>query len=148
VSALIAETCALTTFQPRTGKRTVLSLLLFTGCGTQMFWERPGATVADFDRDHAACFNEAKTAYNVGSEQVYKACLRAKGWTRGTTGTGLPDANHFRGIEDDDQFGRIKSQEEQAEQMKQEQASKRQFQDGGAICERQPANRPPGTIYP
>ena len=125
-----------------------LNLLLFTGCGGPMFWERPGATVADFERDHAVCFNEAKAAYNVGSEQVYKACLRAKGWTRGTAPSGLPDASHFRGIEDDDQFGRIKSQEELAERMKQEQKGMRQYQDGGPLCDRLPNHRPPGTVCP
>jgi hypothetical protein len=35
-----------------------------------MFWVRSDARVADFERAHPACFNEAKAAYSVGSEKI------------------------------------------------------------------------------
>jgi hypothetical protein len=123
-----------------------VGVVFLSGCGGPKFWERQGATVADFDRDHAVCFKEGQSKYGIGSEQIYKACMRAKGWTRTTTLSGLPDSRHFRGIEDDNEFNRIRSQEEIAEQMKQEGRANRESGANGALCDIAPNNRPPGTV--
>lgn len=71
-----------------------------TGC--RFYWGKPGGTAEQFNRDSTECAKESSptpqaAAYGVATEKIYKACLRARGWTRekGPGGEGS-----FRGIED------------------------------------------------
>jgi hypothetical protein len=84
----------------------IISICLLTGCANgPIFWTRPDATARAFQVDHHECFDTAYLGYGTGNEQTYKACMRAKGWTR-TQGTGsqYPDGVFFRGPEGDDEF--------------------------------------------
>jgi hypothetical protein len=73
-------------------------LLLSAGCGVH-YWERSGAEVQDFQQDSQGCVTEAKVArLNIEPEQIYRACMRARGWER--VKPGVPERNQFRGPED------------------------------------------------
>ena len=67
------------------------------GCGLH-YWAKPGASQDDFNRDSAACAKEASPQYGIFIEDVYRACLRARGWTR-TQQQAPPPAGWYRGIE-------------------------------------------------
>lgn len=78
----------------------IVALLCSTGCGA-MYWWRPNATAADFNRESDACIKDATIAHGVGNEEVYRACMRSKGWGR-VQGS---DPNHYRGPEEPEEFG-------------------------------------------
>ena len=84
----------------------LLCTVLLMGCASgPWYWTRANATDAAFEAEHLDCARGAMIAYNVGSEQAYKSCMRQKGWTRVQgSGTQPPDVPHFRGIEDDNHF--------------------------------------------
>ena len=83
----------------------VLALaLLLTSCGKH-YWEAQDSTrgLSAFIEDSRNCAGEAKTAkYGVGTEEMYRACMKAHGWRRVQT----PDPTNaqFRGPEDVDEF--------------------------------------------
>ncbi len=85
--------------------RTVLvalALCLSAGCGVH-YWQRQGANVQDFERDSNGWVTEAKVPrLNFEPEQLYRACMRARGWQR--VQVGVPDAHQFRGPEDVKEF--------------------------------------------
>lgn len=77
---------------------TLLALLL-SGCAASGgYWDKPGASVADFERDKAQCLYEAEAAIQVPRYGYYNtqfaleldmafrrrslaiSCLKAKGW--------------------------------------------------------------------
>ena len=66
------------------------------GCG-QYYWGKPGASQDDFNRDSAACAKDASPQYGVFIDDVYRACLRGRGWTRAQQPA--PPAGWYRGIE-------------------------------------------------
>jgi ribosomal protein L14 len=60
------------------------ALVVLAASGCAHYWERPGGVVADFERESAACIEDAKQSpYGPASlEPVYRACMRSKGWKR------------------------------------------------------------------
>ena len=81
---------------------TVVGVLAVAGCSH--YWERPGGSVADFERDSGACIEDAKQSpYGPdGLEAIYRACMRGKGWKR--VEVSVADTNQFRGPEDAEDF--------------------------------------------
>ena len=78
-----------------------LGTLLLAGC--QLYWSRPGADMAGFTGDHQACVKAGGVPHGEGRVLVnldlYRACLRARGWQRetGSSMGNLP--GFFRGQE-------------------------------------------------
>jgi len=86
------------------GRLLVVFVVLSSGACTH-YWERPGAGVADFERESAVCIEEAKKIpYGAGIEQIYRSCMRAKGWKR--VEVSVAENNQFRGPEDVEDFAR------------------------------------------
>ena len=80
----------------------VLALgLLLTGCGKH-YWEAPGRGVEEFRVDSGECIKESTGKYGVTSEQFYRACMKAHGWSRVQSPD--PSDRQFRGPEDEDEF--------------------------------------------
>ena len=81
-----------------------LALIALSACSH--YWERPGAGVADFERESAVCVEEAKKMPPTGSamEQTYRNCMRSTGWRR--VEVPVADTNQFRGPEDTGDFFR------------------------------------------
>lgn len=85
----------------------ILPLLALAGC--QLYWIKPNATLEDFSRDHRACVREVgiPIAREAGRdtlfvyEDVYKSCLKARGWERVRDVSRVAASGLFRGIEDD-----------------------------------------------
>jgi len=75
--------------------------LVFTGCGVY-FWEAPGRDVTAFQSDSGACIKEATIKYDVASERIYRACMKARGWRR--IQVVAPGDQQFRGPEGDDEL--------------------------------------------
>jgi hypothetical protein len=79
----------------------MLSLALFlTGCGMH-YWQAADRGVTEFGTDSGQCIQESKSKYIV-SEQIYRACMRTRGWER--VQTQYPTNRQFRGPEDEDEF--------------------------------------------
>lgn len=78
--------------------------LLLTGCGKH-YWNKPGAGFAEFSRDHKECVNQSASMKSPDgtqgyvSDDVYRMCLRTRGWVRAQQQEPLPPG-WFRGIED------------------------------------------------
>ena len=71
---------------------------VFAGCGN-LYWQRQGGTVQDFERDSLPCVEEGRTAkYGVGAEDLYHGCMKSQGWQR--VQAPVPDVNQFRGPEE------------------------------------------------
>ena len=83
---------------------TICYGLLLAGC--QLYWTKPGATLADFAAAHQACLREVGVATPGEPDSVlvnpetYKSCLRANGWQRVEDGTVATQSDRFRGIEE------------------------------------------------
>ena len=128
----------------------ILGLLLFAvlvaGCVSgPWYWTRNAATPEQFESDHIECARAATIGYGVGSEQVYKNCLKQKGWTRVQgRGTQPPSVPHFRGIEDDDHFAFTAPQLDQ--RIRDEKASGREAEED--FCRYPKQYRPPGKVCP
>ncbi|MGH7344961.1 MAG: hypothetical protein ACREK4_08615 [Candidatus Rokuibacteriota bacterium] len=79
--------------------------LLLMGCGKH-YWSKPGAGASDFAKDSAECAREnavqmtANTNYGIVIADLYKICLRSRGWNRAQQFE-PPPADWFRGIEED-----------------------------------------------
>jgi hypothetical protein len=80
--------------------------ILVAGCANgPWYWTRSNATRDVFLADHQPCFDAAYLGYGAGNEQVYKGCMRSRGWARVQgTGSQYPTVPHFRGPEGDDEF--------------------------------------------
>lgn len=77
---------------------TTVLLPVFAGCGN-LYWQRSGGTVQDFEHDSLPCVEEARTAkYGVGAEDLYRGCMKSRGWQR--VQASVPDLNQFRGPEE------------------------------------------------
>ena len=82
------------------GRRAFGVLVLLAGlcgCGLQ-YWNKPGATLDDINRDSSACAKEASPQYGILIDDVYRACLRGRGWVRAPQHA-PPPAGWYRGIE-------------------------------------------------
>ena len=79
--------------------------LLLVGCGKH-YWSKAGAGPADFNRESAECAREnsvqmtANKDYGIVIADLYKMCLRSRGWVRAQQ-FDPPPPDWFRGIEDD-----------------------------------------------
>jgi hypothetical protein len=78
------------------------AVVLLAGC--QLYWSKPGADLTAFSADHREC--TTKAAVPMRDDQVlvnldvYRACLKALGWSRETGGKfGMPGG--YRGLEDE-----------------------------------------------
>ncbi len=75
------------------------------GCG-QHYWSNPGSGANDFTRDSTDGAREnsvqmsASKDYGMVIADLYKLCLKSRGWIRGQQ-LEPPPAGWFRGIEDD-----------------------------------------------
>jgi hypothetical protein len=80
-----------------------LCVLMLAGC--QLYWLKPGADMAAFTSDHHACVKTAGSA--VGADIVlvnldlYRGCLKARGWQRETGSTYRNPPGYYRGLEDE-----------------------------------------------
>jgi len=81
---------------------TAVAVLIAAGC--THYWERPGGLMADFERESAACIQDARQSpYGPDSlEPIYRACMRDKGWKR--IEVSVARTNPFRGPEDAKEF--------------------------------------------
>jgi hypothetical protein len=75
-----------------------VALLAATGCSHASLptgWTKPGASTQDFDRDHYACYRDARQEWNRSwsmwgglftassrVEEHYAVCMKGHGWTR------------------------------------------------------------------
>jgi len=75
----------------------LISLAALSGCGRH-YWSKSGASADDFNRDSAACAKEASPQYGILIQDVYRGCLRTRGWTRAQQIEPVPAGWH-RGIE-------------------------------------------------
>jgi hypothetical protein len=75
--------------------------LLLVGCGKH-YWESPGRGADEFRVDSTQCIKESSGKYGVTSEQFYRACMKAHGWSRVQSPD--PTDRQFRGPEDEDEF--------------------------------------------
>jgi len=84
---------------------TIMVGLLLVGCGKH-YWNRAGAGANDFSRDSGECARQnaldmsANKDYAIIQPDLYKACLKSRGWVRAQHHD-LP-ADWFRGIESDE----------------------------------------------
>ena len=84
---------------------TVVVGLLLVGCGKH-YWGKPGSGASDFSRESNECAREnsvqmsASKDYGIVIADLYKLCLKSRGWVRGQQ-FDPPPAGWFRGIEDD-----------------------------------------------
>lgn len=75
---------------------------LSVGCGVH-YWQRQGPNLQDFEQDSNGCVTEAKVPrLGVEPEQMYRVCMRARGWQR--VQVGVPESTQFRGPEDVEEF--------------------------------------------
>jgi hypothetical protein len=83
---------------------SLLALAVLAAAGCTHYWEWPGGAIADFERESAICIDDAKKSpYGADSmEQIYRACMRTKGWSR--VEVSVANDNQFRGAEDLDEF--------------------------------------------
>ena len=87
-------------------KAIPLALLLaglLTGCGKH-YWEASGRSVSEFQTDSGQCTKEATLKYDVTSDQLYRGCMRSRGWQRVKAIN--PTNQQFRGPEEDDEFAK------------------------------------------
>lgn len=86
------------------GLAVVVGLLL-VGCGKH-YWSKADAGPADFQRESAECAREnavlmgSNKDYGIVIADLYKNCLRTRGWNRAQQFE-PPPAGWFRGIEED-----------------------------------------------
>jgi len=79
--------------------------LLLVGCGKH-YWSKPGAADRDFNRDSLECARENSVQmtpnkdYGLVIADLYKMCLKARGWNRAQQLEPVP-AGWYRGIEED-----------------------------------------------
>jgi hypothetical protein len=84
----------------------VVVALLVVGCGKH-YWSKPGAGFADFSHDSTACarenalYSSADRNYGIVRLELYRACLKGRGWARAQHVEPIA-GGWFRGIEDDD----------------------------------------------
>ena len=83
---------------------SLLARAVLAAAGCTHYWERPGGAIAAFERESAICIDDAKKSpYGAdGMEQIYRACMRARGWRR--VEVSVATDNQFRGPEDLDEF--------------------------------------------
>jgi hypothetical protein len=79
-----------------------LAAVSLSGC-TAFYWSRPGTTPDQFTKDNQDCAKEAAptpsaVGYGIIIQDVYRACLRARGYVRSKEYQPV-SAGFYRGIE-------------------------------------------------
>ena len=87
---------------PRKPLAITLAALLLAGC--RYYYSKPGATEADFARDHHACIKEVGMASQDGTKAYvatgpYRGCMQLRGWVREEKAD--PGRDWYRGLEED-----------------------------------------------
>ena len=84
-------------------RRLVLALCMLALAGCQPYWIKLGADMAAFTSDHHACVKTAGSP--VGTDvvlvnlDVYRGCLKTRGWQRETGSTYGNPPGYYRGLE-------------------------------------------------
>lgn len=84
----------------------VMVSLLLVGCGKH-YWGKPGSSFTDFSQDTRECAQEhamymsGNKEYGIVSPDLYRACMKSRGWTR-QQHQDPPPPGWFRGIEGDE----------------------------------------------
>ena len=83
----------------------VFPILVTALAGCKHYWGKPGGTAEQFETDSRECLKESSptpqmVAYGARSEQIYRGCLRARGWTRAEKDAHNPPPGWYRGVED------------------------------------------------
>jgi hypothetical protein len=77
--------------------------VVLSGC--TLYWYKPGADMATFTTAHQECMKVSGTPVAEGQVHVnldvYRTCLRARGWSRESASSTQPPANHYRGQENE-----------------------------------------------
>jgi len=90
----------------RVAHLVIVPLVLVTAlAGCKHYWGKPGGTAEQFEIDSRECLKESSptpqmVAYGIRSEQIYRGCLRARGWARAERPSENPGPGWYRGIED------------------------------------------------
>jgi hypothetical protein len=85
---------------PLRGLGVLVCLAALTACGNAYYWQQASRGQADFERDSGGCAADATRApAHADKEQVYRACMRNKGWQRVQAEPPMP--TQFRGPESD-----------------------------------------------
>jgi len=86
-----------------------LGVVLSLAAGCQLYWTKPAGTLEAFSGDHRACVRtvgappgEARVLVNL---DMYRACLRARGWERVTASSSATQPGMFRGLEEEGPVG-------------------------------------------
>jgi len=61
----------------------IVLVLILSGCASQQYWVKPGASSYDFDMDKAQCNAQALSVPGVTIPMlalIQNQCLRGKGW--------------------------------------------------------------------
>jgi hypothetical protein len=79
-------------------------LVLLAGC--QLYWIKPGADMAAFTGDHQGCVKTAGVPVGDGTRvlvnlDLYRACLRTRGWQRETGSSFGNPKGYYRGQENE-----------------------------------------------
>jgi len=80
-----------------------LALCVVALAGCQLYWLKPGADMTGFTNDHQSCVKAAGSP--VGDDRLlvnldmYKACLKSRGWKRETGSSMANPPGYFRGLE-------------------------------------------------
>ena len=87
----------------RTRLAIVAALVLGALGGCQHYWSKPNGTKEMFWQDSSECArtaapNPTAAAHGIVNDQLYRACLSAKGWTRAEH-PNPPPPGWYRGIE-------------------------------------------------
>jgi hypothetical protein len=82
----------------------LIAVAVLTAGGCTHYWERPGGAIADFERESAACIEDARNSpYGPDSmEPIYRTCMGGRSWKR--VEVSVADTNQFRGPEDAEDF--------------------------------------------
>ena len=83
----------------------VVAALVLVGCGKH-YWNKPSAGADEFAKDSSECaranamYMSTNKEYGIVIADLYKSCLKARGWNRAQQFEPAP-AGWFRGIEED-----------------------------------------------
>jgi hypothetical protein len=86
-------------------RRLLLALCVLALAGCQLYWLKPGADMAAFTTDHQGCVRTAGSPAGpdvvLVNLDLYKACLKSRGWQRETGSSYGNPPGYFRGLENE-----------------------------------------------
>jgi hypothetical protein len=82
----------------------LLAMVALTGC--QLYWTKPGGSLGIFNADHQDCAIAAGRPIQNDDRllvdlDLYRACLRSRGWERVSGAKGGTPPGYMRGLEDE-----------------------------------------------